>query len=186
MVFLLIGLLITCLILGVLGWIVWISSRLGYLKIGIGIVSTISAVLLFTTISFIYEDAFFFKSDARSTLKEHNIVLSDDFEFKRKSITGIMDHVLQFDILISPRDKDNLIQQLSTSSFRLIVDIDMYDIRSQVPQTILSDTTLYASFEDERFWNLQYCKVLANGYVQKWDVIQVSKKGNKLSLLRIQ
>lgn len=45
---------------------------------------------------------------------------------------------------------------------------------------------MYAIYEENNYWNLQYCKVLTNGYVQTWDLIQISKNDNMINYVRNQ
>lgn len=62
----------------------------------------------------------------------------------------------------------------------------MYDIRPKDYKTRETDTIMYAIYEENNYWNLQYCKVLTNGYVQTWDLIQISKNDNMINYVRNQ
>lgn len=162
-----------------------VSKRKGYKKVGIGIASMIILILLFVPTFFFFEDFFFSKSDANEILKKHGIILSDDFKFESKSISGLMDYTLQFDIQISKYDKERIIKSMANSRYRIYENPDeMYDIRSKVPKSLFRDTILYVTYEEDNYWNLQYCKVLSNGYIQTWDMIQIPKHKNRLQLIR--
>lgn len=185
MTFLIGSIFLILLLIGIFILIMKVSSRLGLRKVGIGIISFITIVVLFFPTFFIFEDLFFFKSDAKEKLEEHDIFLTDNFKMDEKSISGVMDYTLQFHLTISESDKEKIIEKFSKSPYLIIKNPDeMYDIRSKVPRKIEKDTVLYATYEEDNYWNLEYCKVLKNGYVRTWDIIQISKRKNELNFIR--
>ncbi len=185
MTFIIVSIFIILLLIGIFILIMKVPSKLELRRVGIGIISFIIIVVLFFSTYFILEDLFFFKSDAKAKLEEHDIFLNDNFKIIEKSISGIMDYTLQFHLTISKSDKEKIIKKLSKSPYLIIKNSnEMYDIRSKTPHTIMNDTVLHATYEDENYWNLEYCKTLKNGYVRTWDIIQISKSKNELNFIR--
>lgn len=173
------------LVVGIVILTLKVSTRLGYRKIGIGIISLILIVILFIPTSFIFENLFFVKSDINERLAEHDIFLSDSFDIESKRISGIMDYTLQFELNISRSDKEKIINKLKDSPYLIIGNQgDMFDIRSSIPSHLTKDTIAYVTYEEDNYWNLQYCKALKNGYIRTWDMIQISKNNDKLNFIR--
>ena len=81
-----------------------VSKRLGYKKIGYVISTIILIAFLYIPFSFAFDGFLFSKSDAKQALKDNKIELFDDFEFERKSISGIMDYILEFKLTISRKN----------------------------------------------------------------------------------
>ncbi|HET6555702.1 MAG TPA: hypothetical protein VFG54_00215 [Prolixibacteraceae bacterium] len=185
MMHLVIGFFLIIVVAGIIVLTLKASKRLGYKNIGIGIIILIVLILISIPAFFFLKDFFFFKADAKDILKEHEITLVDDFKFEHKSISGIMDYTLQFDLQISKSDKERIIKLLADSRWRNHGNPDdLYDIRLKVPDVLTKDTILYSTYEKEHFWNLQSCKVLSNGYIQTWDLIQIAKNNNYLRFIR--
>jgi len=137
--------------------------------------------------TFLLEEVFFTKSDAIKRLAEHGIVLRDSYKLKSKEISGIMDYSLQFELSISESDKNKIIDDFKISSYLInSKTYEMFDIRPKQYISRKTDTVMYAIYEETNFWNLQYCKVLTNGYVQTWDIIQIPKNENKINYIRTQ
>lgn len=162
-----------------------VSKRLGYKEVGYGISTAILIIFLYVPFSFVFDGFFFSKSDAKNILEENRIVLLDDFEFERKSISGIMDYILDFKIRISESDKNQIIETFKTYEYRVINEnFQMSNLYSQIPKTLISDTILFATYKTENFWNLERIKVIQNGYMMTNDIIQISKNENNISVLR--
>lgn len=187
MTFLLIVIFAFLILIGLILLTLKVSKRLGYKKTGIVISILIVLVTLAIPLGFLVEDMFFTKNDAIECLQEHDIVLNDDFQFINKEVSGVMDYVLQFELKISDTDKNQILKNFRQSNHLIIVDQDiMYDIRPKDYKTRETDTIMYAIYEENNYWNLQYCKVLTNGYVQTWDLIQISKNDNMINYVRNQ
>ena len=187
MTFLLIVIFAFLILIGLILLTLKVSKRLGYKKTGIVISILIVLVTLAIPLGFLVEDIFFTKNDAIECLQEHDIVLNDDFQFINKEVSGVMDYVLQFELKISDTDKNQILKNFRQSNHLIIVDQDiMYDIRPKDYKTRETDTIMYAIYEENNYWNLQYCKVLTNGYVQTWDLIQISKNDNMINYVRNQ
>jgi hypothetical protein len=187
MIFILFILIAISVTIGLVIWILKITQKHGYRRLGIVASVLIVIALLFIPMSFLLEDLFFTKSDAIEHLAEHDIVLQDSYKLTSKDISGIMDYTLQFDLSISESDKNRIIADFKTSKYLIEkAPIEMFDIRPKrfIPRN--SDTVMYAVYEELNFWNLQYCKVLSNGYVQTWDIIQIPKDENKIHYIRNQ
>ncbi len=162
-----------------------VSKRLGHKKIGICIVAVILIVFLYIPFSFIFDGFLFSKTDAKKALAENGIVLLDDFEFKSKSISGIMDYILEIEINISESDKNQIIETFKISEFRVENEnFQMIDLYSKVPKILESDTILFATYETENFWNLERIMVIKNGYMRTNDIIQIAKEENRISMIR--
>lgn len=162
-----------------------LPSKLKYQKIGIWVACIVFLLLLFIPAFFLFEDLFFTKSDAKAKLEEHGIFLLDKFEMDERSISGIMDYTLQFKLSISAADKSRIVRNFMQSQYLIKVNKqEMYDIRSVLNKEINNDTSLYAIYEEDNFWNLEYCKKIRNGYIQTWDIIQISKNKNELNFIR--
>lgn len=162
-----------------------VSKRLGYKKIGYVISSIILIAFLYIPFSFAFDGFFFSKSDAKKALKDNKIELLDDFEFERKSISGIMDYILEFKILVSESDKEQILENLKSSECRVKNENhQMSDLYSKIPAKLNSDTVLYATYETQNFWNIERIVVLKNRYMRTNDIIQISKRENSLSMIR--
>ena len=159
-----------------------IESRKVKLCIGI----CIALFFLFLALQVFFGEVFFTKSNAEEILKEHSIMLNDDFQFENKNIiTGIRDYALQFDIRISKNDKERIIKQLANSPNRIHGSVhEMFDIRTNTPKLLNNDTTIYATYEETNCWNLQYCKIIRSGSIQTWDMIQIPQNGYTLRFIR--
>ena len=185
MFFLVISILFILLLLGGFILILKLPSKLKYRKIGVGVACIVIVVLLFTPAFFLFEDLFFTKSDAKVKLEEHGIFLLDKFEMDKSNISGIIDYTLQFKLSISAADKSRIIRNFMQSPYLIKVNKqEMYDIRSVLNKEIKNDTSIYAIYEEDNFWNFQYCKKIRNGYIQTWDIIQISKNKNELNFIR--
>jgi uncharacterized membrane protein len=187
MIFILFILIVIAVAIGLIVWILKITRKHGYGKLGIVASILIAGTILFIPMTFLLEDLLFTKSDAIKQLSEHNIILRDDYKLESKEISGIMDYTLQFELSISDSDKNRIIKDFKTSKYLIKNEPhEMFDIRPRQYISRNSDTVMYAVYEETNFWNLQYCKVLTNGYVQTWDIIQIPKDKNKINYIRNQ
>jgi len=160
-------------------------NRLKKRKLGIILSIIIFLIFISIPISLFFESLFFTHQKAKEILEKHNIILSNDFEFINKDISRSMDYVLQFELTISNNDKERIIKSFINSPYRKNIDpLEMYDIRYLAKTDLLKDTVLYTIYEGLNYWNLQYCKILPNGYIQTWDFIQISKNNNELKFIR--
>lgn len=71
-----------------------ITKRNGYKWLGIVAVCLISILFWFIPAMFTLDGFFFNKKNAIEVLSDNEIELNSDFEFESKSITGIMDYIL--------------------------------------------------------------------------------------------
>lgn len=123
-----------------------IESRKVKLCVGI----CIALICLYITTEVFFGEVFFTKSNAVEILKEHSIVLNDDFQIENKNIiTGIRDYALQFDIRISKLDKERIIKQWANSPNKIHGSVpEMFDIRTNAPKSVNNDTTIFATYEE--------------------------------------
>ena len=162
-----------------------VSKRLGYKRVGYGISAAILIIFLYVPFSFIFDGFFFSKSDAKKALEENKIELFDDFEFERKSISGIMDYILEFKIKISELDKKQILETVNASEYRVENEnFQMSNLYSKIPEILNNDTVLYATYETQNFWNLERIVVLKNRYMRTNDIVQISKHENSISMIR--
>ncbi|MCS4228928.1 hypothetical protein M2408_005068 [Sphingobacterium sp. BIGb0165] len=77
-----------------------------------GIIASIVLVLSFLlfTSYIIFDDLLLSKSEAREILKEHQIVLNDDFEVTFNQSGGFRDYTHKFELSISEKDKRTFIE----------------------------------------------------------------------------
>jgi hypothetical protein len=133
----------------------------------------------------VFEDQFFFKSDAKEKLIEHNIELKDDFKIISNESGGLMDYSHQFVLTISPQDKERIIDQIIHSeNYQENVE-DMFDLRAGKMRYSDKDTLFTANYQDKWNYIYEYYKPNKQGYTPIWDRISVSKIENKLTYERI-
>lgn len=133
----------------------------------------------------VFEDQFFFKSDAIEKLKEHNVELKDDFKILSNESGGFMDYFHQFRLTISPADKERLIDQIKSADNYEDEVQDMFDLRSGKIRYSDKDTSFTANYQDEWNYIYEYYKPNKQGYTPTWDRISISKTENRLNYERV-
>lgn len=94
----------------------FILKKLGKPKLGKYLTSAFGFLILGLSIYIIFEDHFFFKSDAKKFLSEQNIELKDDFKIiKNESFSAIGDYYHTFTLSISEKDRKQIIQEIRNS-----------------------------------------------------------------------
>lgn len=179
------SLVIVSIVIGIIYLSYWLPKRFGKRKLGLwisGILTTGMVVLIF---AYIFDDVFFFKSDVVKKLSEHSFELQDDFKITRNESGGFKDYYHQFEITISPQDKERLITQIVTSENYQESTHEMFDIRYGKPRNTDRDTSFTANYQDDYSYRYQFFKPNKPGYKPTWDLISVSKTKNKLFYLRI-
>lgn len=161
----------------------WTLVNLNFKKAGkiVAIVFTVLATLPF--LSFALEDYFFFKSDAKKFLTENQIILTDNFKINSNQITGLSDVYQKFELEISLKDKERIIQQLKNSKY---FQDTVNDNHSLYPKSGSGLTTkIYLDFEKNEFVCREAYQKLKMGYVSDYDIITISKTKNILTFERI-
>ena len=161
----------------------WTLVNLNFKKAGkiVAIVFTVLATLPF--LSFALEDYFFFKSDAKKFLTEDKITLTDNFKIKSNQITGISDVYQKFELEISLKDKERIIQQLKTSKYFQDTVKDDHSLYSKLGSGLTNK--IYLDFEKKEFVCRETYQKLKMGYVSDYDIIIISKTNNILTFERI-
>lgn len=161
----------------------WTLVNLNFKKAGkiVAIVFSILATLPF--LSFALEDYFFFKSDAKKFLTENQITLTDDFKIKLNQITGISDVYQKFELEISLKDKERIIQQLKGSKYFQDTVKDNHSLYSMAGSGLTNK--IYLDFEKNEFVCRETYQKLKIGYVSDYDIITISKTKNILTFERI-
>ena len=157
--------------------------NLNFKKAGkiVAIVFSILATLPF--LSFALEGYFFFKSDAKKFLSENQITLTDDFKIKSNQITGISDVYQKFELEISLKDKEQIIQQLKGSRYFQDTVKDNNSLYSIANSGLTNK--IYLDFENNEYVCRETYQKLKMGNVSDYDIITISKTNNILTFERI-
>ena len=162
-----------------------LPKRLGKRKLGLWLSGILTIVLLTLIMATVFEDQFFFKSDAKENLKEQNVELVDNFKIVSNESGGFMDYFHQFKLTISPADKERLIDQIK-SAYNYQDEIqDMFDLRSGKIRHSDKDTSFTANYQEESNYIYEYYKPNKQGYTPTWVRISISKTENKLTYERV-
>jgi hypothetical protein len=178
-------LLFISIIVGLIYLAYWLPKRLGKRKLGLWFSGILTAGLLTLIIATVFEDQFFFKSDAKEKLKEHNMELFDNFKIVSNESGGFMDYFHQFRLTISPADKERLIDQIKSADNYQDEIQDMFDLRSGKIRHNDKDTSFTANYHDEWNYIFEYYKPNNQGYTPTWDRISISKIENRLTYERV-
>ncbi|WP_194976204.1 hypothetical protein [Aquiflexum lacus] len=178
-------LLFISIIVGLIYLAYWLPKRLGKRKLGLWLSGILTVGLLTLIVATVFEDQFFFKSDAIEKLKEHNVELIDDFKILSNESGGFMDYFHQFRLTISPADKERLIDQIKSADNYEDEVQDMFDLRSGKIRYSDKDTSFTANYQDGSNYIYEYYKPNKQGYTPTWDRISISKTENKLNYERI-
>lgn len=147
----------------------------------VAIVFSVLALLPFLSLAF--EDYFFFKSDARKMLKENQIELKDDFTISSNHITGLNDLYQRFELNISTRDKELIIQQLRHSPYFKDSIRDDHNLQSEAGFGLTKE--IFRDYEKENIVCRETYQKLRSGYKPDYDIISISKTDNTLTFERI-
>lgn len=178
--------LLTILIVGGLIFLsYWIPKRYGKRKLGIGLAIIVTLIFVSPILSFVLEDHLFFKSNATESLKEHSIILQDDFKLESNKMTGIGDFYHRFDLEISESDKNRLTEWILKSDNYKDSVPGIFDIRSDKPRYSDTEQEYIVTYEDKLNYVYEYYKPDKQGYSPTWDRISISKKENELTYERI-
>lgn len=178
-------LLFISIIIGLIYLAYWFPRRLGKRKLGIWLSGTLTTGILTLFSAIIFEDKFFFRSDVKEILKEHNIELQDDFKIISNDSGGFLDYFHQFDLTISSKDKKTLIEKIVSSHNYQDEIQEMFDLRYGKLRYSDHDTVFTANYQDESYYIYEFYKPNNQGYKPIWDRVSISKKENKLTFHRI-
>ena len=95
----------------------WIFRTFGWVKVG----RIVSGILLIGVVLLLLspwiEDWVFSKIDAKNLLKQHGVLLKDDFELIENSAGGYRDYYHIFKLRISENDYSRLVQEIKRSAY---------------------------------------------------------------------
>jgi hypothetical protein len=169
------GLLLIGVILVTIGTIFlsyWIPKRLGYKKIGIAISSILTIGLIILIIGeFVIKDYLFFKSDAKTFLSNHSIILNDNFEITYNDTDEMLDAYQRFILEISSADKLRIIESIKSS--------DNFGEKDSVEQPENSVRTV--NYEDNYAFIRKSTQTFGRGEISIIEIIEVSKDRNSLT-----
>lgn len=163
----------------------WIPKRYGNPKLGIGLAIVIALISATPILSFILEDYLFFKSDAAESLKEHGMILQDDFDLESNKMTGIGDFYHRFVLEISENDKNRLSRKILNSVNYKDSISDTFDIRSGKPSYSNTTQDFIVTYQDKWSYVYEYYELRKRGTTPIWDRILISKRENELTYERI-
>lgn len=145
----------------------------------------LSVVFIGFFIAVVFEDAFFFNSDVRKKLKEHDFELHDNFRILSNESGGFTDYYHRFEIEISPLDKERIIRQITSAENFQKVTNENFDFLEGKEK--YSDIEIFytANRQDNFYYIFEYYKPTKLGHSPIWDIISVSKSENKLIYERI-
>jgi hypothetical protein len=158
----------------------WTLINLGFKKAGkiVAIAFTILAAL--PILAFVFEDFLFFKSNAKSLLKDNDIVLIDNFSIISNKVTGMRDLYQKFELQISDNDKNRITRQLRQSKyFTNDSTIQEYGLQDEMNRAL--SKKVFKDYERKDFIRRESYEKLKQGYKPDFDVITISKDSNILT-----
>lgn len=177
-------LLFISILVGLIYLAYWFPKRLGKRKLGLWLSGIFIVGILTLIMATVFEDQFFFKSDAKEKLKEHNVELVDDFKIVSNESGGFMDYFHQFKLKISLTDKLRLIDQIKSADNYQDEIQDMFDLRLGKIRHSDKITSFIANYQEEKNYIFEYYKPNKPGYTPTWVRISISKTENKLTYER--
>ncbi len=174
------GLLFIGLLIGLAYLFYFIPKKLGYPKIG-KILSTLFVLFLVACcLGSIFEDYFFTKNDATELLAEQEIVLMDEFEIEEnRSGWSPGDYYHTFTLKISDRDKQKAIGKITTSENFKSLDEPVDNLRELTDR--YEGEKLTQNYENKNLYVREYYEPNGKGYAPTYRIIEIEKKGNKLT-----
>ncbi|PYF74024.1 hypothetical protein [Pedobacter nutrimenti] len=154
----------------------WIPKKFGFPKTGkiLAWIAGFSIVILIGT--FIFEDQFFTKSNAKNFLFQQGIILNDDFEImENKSMWGPGDYYNTFSLKISTKDRLRLIKEISSAvNFKIINKSEEDDIQKMKSDKIIQN------YETETQFVRTYFEPSSGNYAPVYRKIEIDKKKDLL------
>lgn len=154
----------------------WTLKKAGHKVAGTIVSSVLVLAFILGAIFFVFEDSFFFKSDATELLSKHNIVLQDDFEILSNTSGGFNDYSHSLKLSISDRDKRSFINQRAWTSYNGGTDLYLPEL---VEDRYEGDTLKVNYTLDDRYIYTVY-QPNGKGITPTFVTITVSKHDNIL------
>ncbi|WP_152270725.1 hypothetical protein [Agriterribacter humi] len=162
----------------------WTLINLGFKKAGKVIAVTLTILASIPILAFVLEDYLFFKSDAKSLLKDNEIVLVDKFSIKANEVSGMRDMYHKFELQITENDKNRLVNQLRQSGyFTTDTTIQEYNLQNELERGL--SKRVFKDYERIDFIRRESYEKLKQGYKPDFDIITISKNDNKLTFERV-
>lgn len=135
-------------------------------------------------ISYIFEDEFFTKSDAKRLLARQSLTLLDDFKIEEnKSYSGIGEYYHTFTLSISEKDKKRIIQEIRNSKdFKTSTDSipNLYYNKFGTEAYYFGKREFQNYETDENYVRVLFEPANKEGYAPFYRIIYISKNKNKL------
>lgn len=96
-----------------------------------------------------------------------------------------MDYFHQFSLIISPADRERIIDQIKSADNYQYEVQDMFDFRSGKIRYSDKDTSFTANYQDEWNYVCEFYKPNKQGYAPTRDRISISKTENRLTYERV-
>ncbi|GAA4306855.1 hypothetical protein [Nibribacter koreensis] len=162
----------------------WFPKKLGYIRLGRILSSTLFSVFALVIAYISLEDEFFTKGDANELLLEQNIVLHDNFALKdNESTSGIGDSYQKFILEISAKDKARIISEIKNSSnFRTLETPAANDVNfSLLTNSKYKSGVFSEDYETEYSYKRVFFKFIRKDYAPTYRVVSISKGLNELT-----
>jgi len=157
-------------------FIYWILKKSKRKRLGIITSIAFAFSFLLLTLYLLFGDLLFSKSDARKLLREHHIILNDDFKIISNQSGGFRDYTHNFRLTISEKDKQSFIRQRTWS--------DKEDERIQVHSTAVDryeGDTLRANYHHDDYFTYSMYRPNGKGITPTFITITVSESKNTLT-----
>jgi hypothetical protein len=154
-------------------------KKLGYPKVGIVLASIVGLFFIYVTITDIYADELFSKSDAEQLLIGQDIELNDDFELvQNESMTAIGDYYHTFTLKITKKDKERIIKEIQASkNFHLNKPLEPH---SMDREDYYNGSKQIKNYETEHQFIREFFEPHGDGYAPTWRKIEIDKKKDNL------
>ena len=161
----------------------FIPKKLGKPKLGKYLVSNFGILILALSTYIIFEDYFFFKSDAEKFLSEQNFQLKNDFKIKKnESFSAIGDYYHTFTLDISENDRNRIIQEIKNSeNFKKENDTTIQHFLFQTKENEYTGSKIIQNYETQSAFIREYFQHSEKqGYAPTFRRISISKTENEL------
>ncbi|CAH0229176.1 hypothetical protein SRABI27_02429 [Pedobacter sp. Bi27] len=180
MIIIIIGFIFFFLITALIYLTYWLPKKLGYPKVGKYTSIILTLLILIKTALYVFEDELFSKTDAEKLLMEQGIQLKDNYKIEEnKSDWGVGDYYHTFTLIITPHDKQRIINQIKNASNfskeeEVITRFDNQERDYNGPKR-------FTNYETEEQYVRELFEPHGSGYAPTWRKIEIEKKNNKLT-----
>lgn len=179
-IFILVGLIVLALAVGLTFLFYWIPKKMRYPKLGKILSTIVGFAFVVLTGLIIFEDQLFSKNDARKLLAEQDIILTEKFEIiENKSMSAIGDYYHTFSLRISIKDKQMIIRQIKSSQNFKGLNERPEDISHTEDR--YKGKKIIQSYEDSLQFVREYFEPNGVGCAPTYRKVEIDKKGNLLT-----